>query len=109
MSEPMDKREEVELPPIEPTEEDGYQIRAWMKDYPNETSSFWAVQVRLLGRERQLKSAIVVNREKDAEIERLKAAVEAWKLTQQWQKRVFDLEAELASLRASGGEKEGKQ
>jgi hypothetical protein len=50
------------------------------------------------------------NREQKAEIERLKActqlhndsAVEAWQLTQKWQKRVFDLEAEL---RASVGEK----
>ena len=61
----------------------------------------------------RVESLEAASREKDAEIERLKAAtqlhndsaVEAWRLTHKWVKRVFDLKSELSSLRASGGEK----
>lgn len=100
MSEPNDTREEVELPALDVTDEERSRIENMRPMAPRNT--LLALE-QLACRERQLKAALSANREKDAEIKRLKAAtqlhndsaVEAWQLTQKWQKRVFDLEAEL--------------
>jgi len=84
-------REEIELPPLPQS------VLMRMRNNNNSGRYLEATQEALYGRERQLKSSLAANREQKAEIERLKS-YRSWD-------RIHELEAELASLRASAGEK----
>lgn len=58
--------QKVELPEKEsPTDEDCAKIRRWTDAYPNESSSFWAAQLVLLCRERQLRDVLRAVQAKD--------------------------------------------
>lgn len=105
MSEPM--QDEVELPPCEPTKAQRKQAQENMREFfmgsyndclRLETARLWYIA--------QLKAALAANREKDAEIARIKSQLAASEAAcEEGHEIVGELRAELASLRASGGEK----
>jgi len=102
MSAPHDTRQEVELPPMDLTEEDRSATITWERDVV-ENSVNDAVPVSWLAcRERQLLSALSTLRGLEEENARLKADKENWRsLSKDFQERLHEVKAELATLRAS--------